>query len=284
MPSVADVLRLLDELEMRPADELESQELDFEEWNARSRNDAVALVVEMAVCMANGGGGTTVFGINDRALGRAAAILGDARLRRVAALHRSSGTGKIRVGTDCMPLMGTLRRRIMVETRETDFTAVEVGGDPGSLVSVVAMERLRDAARRERAPDDLLRLSDLELLRNAGVVRPSGRLTRAGLLIAGREEALQEHVANHAWTHFRVKADTDYSDPLHGRGALPVPLARLEERILADNPVQTVQVGRVSLGEVRGPDASGGVREARARLTTACPILAPGRSHAPGAS
>jgi|WetSurMetagenome_2_1015567.scaffolds.fasta_scaffold09626_2 predicted HTH transcriptional regulator len=40
----------------------------------RSQKDALELVVEAAVCMANGGGGTVVFGVNDRAMGRAGAI------------------------------------------------------------------------------------------------------------------------------------------------------------------------------------------------------------------
>ena len=175
MPTIADVQQLLVELDERPACELESQDLDFKEWNDRSRADAVALVVEMAICMANGGGGTTVFGVQDRRVGRAAAILGvppdvDANLLKKAVYDRTdpkltpvfeelrvpegtgrllvmhvfaglppytdtSGAGKIRIGTDCQPLTGTLRRAIMVETGETDFTAVEVEGDPATLVS-----------------------------------------------------------------------------------------------------------------------------------------------------
>lgn len=281
MPTLADVHRLLAELDERPACELESQELDFKEWSERSRADAVALVVEMAICMANGGGGSTVFGVHDRRVGRAAAILGvppdvDANLLKKAVYDRTdpkltpvfeelrvaegtgrllvmhvfpglppytdtAGTGKIRIGADCQPLTGTLRRAIMVETGETDFTAVEVEGDPAALVSAVAMERLRDAARRERVPDDVLRLSDRELLAFAQVLRPSGRLTRAGVLIAGHEDALAAQVPQHAWTHFRMRSDTEYRDPIHGRAALPVALARLEERI--DNPVETVVAG-----------------------------------------
>ncbi len=67
------VKALLDELDHRTADELEDQDLDFKEWNTRSLRDAVALVVEMAICMANGGGGTVVFGIRNQQLGRARA-------------------------------------------------------------------------------------------------------------------------------------------------------------------------------------------------------------------
>ena len=76
MRSLADIRQLLSELDAKPADELEDQDLDFKEWKGRSLNDALELVIEVAVCMANGGGGTVVFGVNDKTLGRALAIPG----------------------------------------------------------------------------------------------------------------------------------------------------------------------------------------------------------------
>jgi len=61
----------------------------------------------------------------------------------------TAGKAKIRIGKDCQPLTGTLRRRIMVETGDADFSAVEVPGDPTSLISAAAIEQLREGARRE---------------------------------------------------------------------------------------------------------------------------------------
>ncbi|MCK9441716.1 MAG: ATP-binding protein, partial [Methanothrix sp.] len=148
MRSLADIRLLLDELECKPADELEDQDLDFKEWKGRSQKDALELVVEAAVCMANGGGGTVVFGVNDRAMSRAGAIPGvplevDINRLKKAVYDSSdpkitpvfeellvpegsgrllvmqiypglppytdtSGRGKIRIGKDCQPLTGTL--------------------------------------------------------------------------------------------------------------------------------------------------------------------------------
>jgi ATP-dependent DNA helicase RecG len=54
---------LLKELDERQADDLEDQYLDFKQWTERSMDDSVRMVVDMAVCMANGGGGTVVFGV-----------------------------------------------------------------------------------------------------------------------------------------------------------------------------------------------------------------------------
>ena len=73
--TLRDIEALLTELDAAPADALEDQDLDFKEWPERSREKAVDQVVEMAVCMANGGGGTVVFGVRDRVVGRAGALL-----------------------------------------------------------------------------------------------------------------------------------------------------------------------------------------------------------------
>jgi ATP-dependent DNA helicase RecG len=282
MRNSSEIHELLNELEDRPAHELEDQDLDFKEWNPRSMSDAVSLVVEMAVCMANGGGGTVVFGVNDTAVGRSRAIVGvpaevdvnrlkkavyDATDPRLTPVFQeifvpegtgrlvlmqvypglppytdTSGKGKIRIGKDCQPLTGTLRRKIMVETGETDFTAIEVPGRAESLISASAMERLRESARREKAPDDLLQKTDRDLLGTIGVVR-NGRLLRAGVLLAGTTEAISEHFSGYVWTHLRMVTDTDYSDRADGSDAIPIALERILDRIMADNPIATVPQG-----------------------------------------
>jgi ATP-dependent DNA helicase RecG len=282
MRNSVELRELLDELEHRPAKELEDQDLDFKEWNPRSLSDAVSLVVEMAVCMANGGGGTVVFGVNDGAVGRSRAIVGappevdvnrlkkavydatDPKLTpvfqemsvpegtgRLIVMHvypglppytDTSGKGKIRIGKDCQPLTGTLRRKIMVETGETDFTGSEAAGRPESLISAAAMERLRESARREKAPDDLLQKTDRDLLGTIGLFRNS-RLLRAGILLAGTTEAIREHFSGYVWTHLRMTTDTDYSDRADGNNAIPIALERILDRIMADNPIATVVQG-----------------------------------------
>jgi len=280
--SVSEIRSLLEELEQQLANTLEDQDLDFKEWNTRSMADAVALVVEMAICMANGGGGTVVFGVNEKATVRAKAILGvppevdvnrlkkavydstDPKLTPVfegllvpegtgrllvmqiypgiPPYTDTAGRGKVRIGKDCQPLTGTLRRRIMVETGETDFTATEISGRLESLISASAMERLRQSVARERAPDDLLRESDRNLLGAIGLIR-NGRLLRAGLLLAGTTEAIREHFQGYAWTHLRMATDTDYSDRADGQDAIPLAMERIIDRIMADNPIATVPQG-----------------------------------------
>src|SRR5690554_7206478 len=76
MRTAANIESLLPELEHCIADDLEDQDLDFKQWDTQSRDKAVRTIVQMAVCMANGGGGTVVFGVSDRAIGQDQAILG----------------------------------------------------------------------------------------------------------------------------------------------------------------------------------------------------------------
>lgn len=285
MRELTEVRGLLDRLDSVDADTLEAQDLDFKEWPAESRQ-AVRLAVDIAVCMANGGGGTVVLGVRDRVVGRANAIIGvpveaDAhQLKRdiyertapkltpdiqeiqvpegtgrllVMQIHgglppytNTAGAGTVRKGRDCVPLTGDLRDKLMVERGDADFTAGLILEPAPSLISAAAMERLRDLARQEQAPADLLRKTDLDLLGALDLLR-DGRLTRAALLIAGQTEAIARHLPNFAWTHERMKSATAYDNRADGREqnalTIPLALAAIEARVNADNPITTVEHG-----------------------------------------
>jgi ATP-dependent DNA helicase RecG len=285
MRELTEIRSLLDRLEEVEADALETQDLDFKEWPAEPRQ-AIKLAVDIAICMANGGGGSVVLGVRDRVVGRAKAILGVPpeteihQLKRdiyertapkltpdIHELHVLEGTGRllvmqvhgglspytntagagtVRKGNACVPLTGDLREKLMVERGDADFTAAIVPEPAQSLISAAAMERLRDQARQEQAPIDLLRKSDLDLLGAIGVLR-DGQLTRAGLLIAGQAEAIGRHLPNFGWTHERMKSATAYDNRADGRDenalALPLALAAIEARINADNPISTIEHG-----------------------------------------
>ena len=277
-----EVEALLERLDEGTAEDLESQDLDFKEWDTRRLNQSVRTAVTAAVCMANGGGGTVVFGVADDRLGRDCAIFGvppkvsvnrlklavhdgtDPTLTpvfgelmvpegtgRLIVMHvhpglppytDTSGRGTVRVGKDCKPLTGTMRRKLLEESGENDHTAVTIDAPLSRLVSPAAMESLREAAKLERVPADLLRLGDDDLLRAIGVVRDS-RPTRAAVLLAGSSDAVRDHIPNLVWTHLRMSSSTDYSDRADGRDAIPVALSRLVDRIMADNPIETVRRG-----------------------------------------
>lgn len=282
MRTFAQIEALLPELDHHIADDLEAQDLDFKQWDAQSRDKAVKTTVQMAVCMANGGGGTVVFGVADRVKGRSQAIVGippeiDVNLLKKAVYDQtdpkitpvfeeltvpegtgrlllmhiypgmppytdSAGRGTIRIGKDCQPLTGTLRRKIGVETGETDYTAQPVADIDARLLSAAALESLRDQARKERAPDDLLTLSDLELLTTLGLIK-HGKLTRSAVLLAGTEAAIREHIPGYGWTFLQMRSDTDYDNRDDRTNALPLSVQRLEELLRPFNPITTFQQG-----------------------------------------
>jgi ATP-dependent DNA helicase RecG len=273
---------LLDQLVNCTAADLETQTLDFKEWKARSDSDSIDMIVEAAVCMANAEGGCLIIGIKDDCSGRENAILGIPwhiecdELKR--AIHNKTdprmtpeveeipvqegtkrlllitvvptpgiqtdtqGKAKIRVGTDCQPMTGSVRVNKLLESGDGDYTAGLVPGSPMDHISDAAMEILRQSVRREQAPPELAEMDAVDLLGSLGLIR-NGQLTRAGLLLVGKEEAIARFVPGYAWTYLRMKDDTDYVDRLDGPSALITGVTRLLERISADNPITTVKQG-----------------------------------------
>jgi len=104
------------------------------------------------------------------------------------------------------------------------------------------VERLVGVARDENAPADLLAQSEADLLRKLGVLR-DGRLTRAGILLVGTEEALRRHVPNFQWTALHILGDTDYSNRADGVATLPAALLALESFLRPYNPIETSERG-----------------------------------------
>lgn len=283
MRNITEILILLDQLDAVVADELEDQDLDFKEWKG-SLDHLVKVVVEMAVCMANGGGGTVVFGVADKVKGRKAAVRGvppeidvnrlkkavydttDPKLTpvfeeipvaegtgRLIAMQiypgmppytDTSGRAKIRVGKDCNPLTGTLRRKLMVETGETDVTAELVDAPWQSLISPTAMEALRAIAAEEKAPRELLALTDEDFLSQLQLLK-KGKLTKAGLLLCGKTASILSAFPSHVWTFLRMESDTRYTDRKDGSDALPIALREIEQRIHLDNPIHTLELGLI---------------------------------------
>ena len=282
MRSRRDIEALLEELEHCIADDLEDQDLDFKQWDTKSRDKAVKKVVDMAICMANGGGGTVVFGVADRISGREQAVLGvppevDVNVLKRAVydqtdphitpvfeeLHVPEGTGRVlimqvhpgmpphtdtkgggtvRIGKDCQPLTGTLRRKIGVETGETDYTAESVSVTFQDAISNVALESLRQMAKEQDAPGDLLRMDDRKLLEALGVLR-KGKLTRAAILLCGNEATLREVFPGFYWLFLAMRSDTHYDNREDRVSAIPSAIARLEELSRAYNPISTVERG-----------------------------------------
>lgn len=104
------------------------------------------------------------------------------------------------------------------------------------------MEALRNQARKERAPEELIGLSDEDLLISLGLVK-GGRVTRAAILLAGTESAIRESVPGYNWTFLQMISDTEYGVREDRVSALPVSVQRIEELLVPFNPITTHRQG-----------------------------------------
>lgn len=284
MISKEEVYKLLDKLETNIADDLESQRIDFKQWITRSIDDNIKLMLKMAVCMANGGGGSVVFGVADKVIGRSNAILGipkdvdttifQKRIYEKTDPHltpvfeditvpegstrlllmnvfpgmppytTTDGSATIRQGKDCIPYTGSLRRKMMETSSQLDFTDEIIHEDWQNLFSHSAMERVREIMSRERVDETLLTLSDEDLLRSIGALKEN-YFTKGSLLLVGKPEAISKFIPQYKWSYRKMISDTDYSHRDDGTHAIPVALYELERYIAVDNPMVTVESGLV---------------------------------------
>lgn len=284
MLSKNEIISLLDLLENQIADDLESQQLDFKQWNERSLEDNIKLMIKMAVCMANGGGGSIVFGVADKVKGRANAILGippeiDATVLQKRIYEKTDphltvyfedihvpegtqrllimnifpgmppytttdGSATIRQGKDCLPFTGTLRRQMIEASPEHDITAELVFEDWKDLFSPSAMERVREILAKENIHNQLLELTDEDILLSIGALK-GNYLTKGALLLVGKPAAIARIIPQHKWSFRKMTSDVEYTVRDDGTHALPVALYELERYINADNPVVTIESGLV---------------------------------------
>ena len=274
------ILSILPSLDREIAEDLETESLDFKECSTEIKLRELAK--EMAICFANASGGTVVFGVKDKVKGCNKAVVGidfapdldalkaflydsiDPKLpvqfewimfnsQRLLLMHvypsmppytTTSGKGWVRIGRDCKPLTGSLLRQLREKTGLMDPTARTVEmANPLSALSPAALDILRREMKTMRAPGDLLANNDLDLCGKMGIFR-DGKLTIGGLLVAGREEIIAEHVPNHEWKYSRMLTDTDYeTPPVSSKESILVALDKIMLLLSQQNPVTTVPSG-----------------------------------------
>ena len=111
-----------------------------------------------------------------------------------------------------------------------------IPGNPELLLSATALEHLRIIARDASAPQRLLELDDVELLRELGLFTSNG-LAREALLLAGSEAGLTQHFPEYRWRYEYHWGAGRKPDCLEGNDPLPLALARLVERIKTGSSV-----------------------------------------------
>ncbi len=285
IPQNEDIRDLLDQLDTCIADDLESQWLDFKPWEGAKESMRVA--VEYAVCFANAGGGVVVFGVADQVRGREAAIGGigncdiDVWKRGIFDATRPNlsvdieeiavpeGSGKLlvvripkgpnppygtakgyftqRVGKNCMPMDSQGFARSQVATGAIDWSGQAAEGIALDDLDLVEIARGRNIVKRLRPSSELSQLNDAEFLQALGALR-KGEVTRAGLLLFGREEVLQEECPQHQ-VHYVYEGDNNkiLRNDSYQSGLLQI-LDRIEQAFTGpSNPEQEVTTGLFKL-------------------------------------
>lgn len=283
MRTLKEIEFLLNRLNHRSADDLKGRDLDFEQWNPGDMAGRIDLVVKAAVCMANGGGGTVVFGVAGQVVGRERALSGVPPGIDLQSLKKSvhdrtdphitpvfeeisvaEGTGRLLVMH--ISISGGVSRYIDLsgcgcvdrgqKMSLTDScrrtTSVETGDSdytaevvPGSPESLLSPHALQ---RLRACAVEKNAPTDLLRLADMELVAAlgllrRGRLTRAALLLAGTERALCRHIPAYSWTFLRMKGLTRYGARDCRFQPLPESIKRLEEHIALCNPMVTVEHG-----------------------------------------
>jgi ATP-dependent DNA helicase RecG len=249
----------------------ESESVEFKP-GISSRSD----IAEYAVGIGNAGGGWLILGVNDRMprqvlpiplpqdedLARIRESVADATQIRIeietvtttdgavlairipprprgVPFHTQTGKYLIRLGEGLRGMtlseIDTIRREAGIE-----LTASPIIGDLAGMLSASGLEELRRLMTEAGAAADLIRLSDTDLLHSLGVLAGDGSLFLAGLLLAGKPEAIREHLPHARWQFRRMKSDTDYDQAEDGTDCLPIALKRLRELVGANNPIVTI--------------------------------------------
>ncbi|MFQ6091794.1 MAG: RNA-binding domain-containing protein [bacterium] len=275
-----EILKLLDKLDDYRAHKLESETLEFKEW-LPNKNRLCKLLIEYSVCFANQRGGTIVLGVRDNVVGKDKAITGCAgyniheiRSRiyeatdpkilvdveeisledmgvRLVLVHipqgvgvhtTTDGTAKIRIGTDCKPMIGSMRQRRLVETGLVDITAQVVPEPPQKALDPFEIERLKRLIQTQNPNSPLLRLQEPELLEQVGIVQ-NNKPTLAGILLVGNEEVIQHYLSFHEVQYLRMRSEVEYERRETYTCGLLKALEEVYRNIELYNRIVTIRIG-----------------------------------------
>jgi len=280
VPTIEEILKVVDRLDSQFADDLETEELEFKPWRSNVReNQSVA--AEYAVCLGNARGGTIVFGVEDKAIGRERAIHGcrgyQLDLFKNAVFQATTpcirvqleelvlpegvlllvhvpaappnttygtveGLYKIRVGKSCRGLPPHEHQRQRMSIGVIDWSAEPVEGMSFDDLDHLEIERYRNTLRLQKPTSDLLQLSHRDLLMAIRALEDN-RVCNAALLVFGRKEVIKRVLPQHEVIFIAHASPTEIFKENFQSSILAI-LERLTELLFLPtyNPVRALEV------------------------------------------
>jgi ATP-dependent DNA helicase RecG len=259
------------------ASSLESSTLEFKQ-ESDSLKRTLEVVADAVVCLANAEGGQVVLGVSDRVL-ETGSVLGvssglsvdvlvqgvfertrpslsvpveevvhDGRRLLIVTVPRGAtfyanakGTATRRVGTQCQPFPPEQQRQALASRGLYDWSSEVCDGEESS-VSVEELARLRRLLI-SAGKDEVAALDDSRLLRDLRLVTPAGGLTRAGLLLVGREEAIRAIVPAYGYAYqYRPSPGSEATAHLREARPMLAGIERLLDAVEARSTVHPINI------------------------------------------
>lgn len=275
---VAELDDLLEALQSGvPAGQLEGARLEFKEQDASIKR-TLEIIADAVVCLANSEGGRIVVGVSDTPgpdgsivgvsaqLTLGVAIKGifertrpslsvpmdevmlDGRRLLVITVPRGAtfyanarGTSTRRVGTECLPFPPEQQRQAMAARGLYDWSA-EVTDSDLTALDADEMRRLRRLLTGA-GKEELARSDDRRILADLRLSDASDRLTRAGVLLVGREEAIRDAVPSYGYAYqFRQSAGAESTARFRGGRPILAGLERLLDAVEARQTIHPINV------------------------------------------
>lgn len=249
------------------AKDLESQHLDFKE-PGRDVKATLVLLANAAVCFANADGGRIVLGVNDKATAKREALVGVSAdyaaevVRRgifdrttppltlpvsehfedgarllvidvppgVAPHSNRAGLATRRLGKECRPFTPAEQREFLVARGQLDWSS-ETSGQSTRVISKAELDRLRHLLL-EAGSEDVSRLRDAPLLEALRLVAPDGNLTKAGVLLIGRETHVRDVIPTYGYSYqYRPSPGSEATHRIRGHRPLLAAVELLMEAV-----------------------------------------------------
>jgi ATP-dependent DNA helicase RecG len=270
-----DLLDQLRRLDSEVADDLESDTLEIK-GKPSSINELKRWLIEASVCFANQQGGCLLVGIADRKRGRENAIVGVGEVAyrglerdvyagtdphiliemeelqvpegRVLAAHipkgipphtTTSGTALIRIGKSCMPLTGTNLARMIASSGELDLSAAPIDGAKIGDLDKRALEKARGFLRTQSDLANLADETDAALLEALSLIN-GPEISRAAMLLFGKESAIARHMPQHEITILSYASSSRYDRRDDLRGPLMLGLEGIETALAGLTSLRTI--------------------------------------------